>query len=386
MLHHEHQAPLIAHLVHRLDVGGMENGLINLINHLPPQRYRHAIICLRDQTDFATRLRRSDVEVICLNKREGKDWRHYLSLYSTLRRLRPALIHTRNLSTIEAQLLAACAGVRVRVHSEHGRDSRDLYGTNPRYRLIRRLLRPLIGHYVTVSRELESWLVHSIGAAPAQVSHIRNGVDTTLFHPRLAGPTSIGPAGFIRRHCYVFGSIGRMVANKDHETLVRAFISLIAEHGMPRQHLRLMMIGDGPCRPNCMALLQQAGMADLAWLPGRRDDAPVLLRAMDVFVLPSLSEGMSNTVLEAMSTGLPVIACNVGANGELLGQGWNGTLVAPQKPAALAHAMAQYFQWPALANLHGRRGRRRALEQYSMGSMANAYLALYDRLSANPQG
>lgn len=386
MLRSDQQAPLIAHLVHRLDVGGMENGLINLINHLPAQRYRHAIICLRDQTDFAARLRRSDVEIICLNKREGKDWRHYFQLYSTLRRLQPALIHTRNLSTIEAQLLAACAGVRVRVHSEHGRDSRDLYGKNPRYRLIRRLLRPLIGHYITVSRELESWLVHSIGAAPARVSHICNGVDTTLYHPRLAGPTALGPAGFMNRHCFVFGSIGRMVDNKDHGTLVRAFISLIAEHGMLRERLRLMIIGEGPCRSACVELLQQAGMADLAWLPGQRDDIPVLLRAMDAFVLPSLSEGMSNTILEAMSTGLPVIATSVGANAELLDQGWNGTLVTPHKPAALARAMAQYFHFPALATLHGRRGRRRALEHYSMGSMANAYLALYDRLSAGPQG
>lgn len=379
----DHQLPLIAHLVHQLEMGGMENGLINLLNHPSSQRYRHAIICLRKQTDFAHRLQRHDVEIVSIDKREGKDWRHYLELYRTLRRLRPTLIHTRNLSTIEAQLLAALAGIRYRVHSEHGRDSRDLYGRNPRYRLIRRVLRPLIGQYITVSRELESWLVHTIGATPERVTRIRNGVDTTLFHPRLAGPAAVGPDGFLRRDTFVFGSIGRMVANKDHAALVQAFISLIATHGMPRQRLRLMIIGDGPCRASCMHMLQQAGMAELAWLPGRRDDIPTLLRAMDVFILPSLSEGMSNTILEAMSSGLPVIASNVGANAELLSDGWSGTLVTAHRPAALARAMAQYFQLPALAMLHGRRGRRSAVELYSLAGMAHAYFSLYDRVSGS---
>lgn len=377
--------PLIAHLIHRLDVGGLENGLINLINHLPPQRYRHAIICLRDQTDFALRLRRPDVEIISLGKREGKDWRHYLQLYATLRRLRPTLIHTRNLSGIEAQLLAALAGVRARVHGEHGRDASDLDGSNRRYRWLRRMLRPLIGHYIAVSHELESWLIDSIGAPPARVSQIRNGVDSTLFHPRLAAPLALGPSGFIAPDSFVFGSVGRMVDAKGYVALVQAFISLIAQHQLPRQRLRLLLVGDGPCRAHCQHLLQQAGMAELAWLPGQRDDIAALLRAMDVFVLPSLAEGMSNTILEAMSSGLPVIATTVGANPELLGDGWSGTLVPPRTSAALARAMAQYFHLPALGALHGKRGRRRVLEHYSLSSMADAYLAVYDALAQQHQ-
>jgi len=115
-------APLIVHVIDQLEMGGLENGLLNLLNHMPPGRYRHAIVCLKNASAFADRLSAPGVEVICLHKREGKDPDHYLRLYRTLRRLQPSLVHTRNLACIEVQLLAAAAGVRLRVHGEHGRD------------------------------------------------------------------------------------------------------------------------------------------------------------------------------------------------------------------------------------------------------------------------
>ncbi|MYM89541.1 TIGR03088 family PEP-CTERM/XrtA system glycosyltransferase [Rugamonas sp. FT82W] len=377
--------PLIVHLIHRLDVGGLENGLINLINHLPPDRYRHAIVCLRDYSDYHLRIQRPGVEIISINKREGKDWGHYLRLFQTLKRLRPLMIHTRNLSGIEGQLLAAVAGVRLRVHGEHGRDMNDLHGLSRKYRLLRKVLRPLIGHFIAVSKDLETWLIGTIGARPQRVTHICNGVDSLQFHPRLGPPAAIGPAGFLCEHAFVIGSVGRMAEVKDHLTLVQAFILLIAEHALPRDRLRLLIAGDGPCRQACLDLLRQAGMDELAWLPGNRDDIPQLMRAMDVFVQPSLAEGMSNTILEAMATGLPVVATAVGGNPDLVHSGWTGTLVPPGSPAMLADALNDYYRLPALAVSHGQRGRRRVLAEYSLNAMADAYLAVYDALAAPPQ-
>jgi len=378
-------APLIVHLIHRLDVGGLENGLINLINHLPPGRYRHAIVCLRDYTDYHLRIERPGVEIISINKRDGKDWGHYLRLFQTLKRLRPLLIHTRNLSGIEGQLLAACAGVRLRVHGEHGRDIDDLHGLSLKYRCLRKLLRPLIGHFIAVSKDLEAWLIGTIGARPQRVTHIGNGVDSLQFHPRLGPPAAIGPAGFLCEDAYVIGSVGRMAEVKDHLSLVQAFVLLIAEHALPRDRLRLLIAGDGPCRQACLDLLRQAGMEELAWLPGTRDDIPQLMRAMDVFVLPSLAEGTSNTILEAMASALPVVATAVGGNPDLVHSGWSGTLVPPRSPAMLADAINDYYRLPALAASHGQRGRRRVLAEYSLIAMADAYLAVYDALAAPPQ-
>ena len=378
------QAPLIVHLVHRLDVGGLENGLVNLINHLPVDRYRHAIICLKDHSQFRQRIARPGVEVIDLNKQEGRDWAHYLRLFRALKHLQPALVHTRNLSSIEGQLLAAAAGVRLRVHGEHGRDLHDLDGSNRRYRLLRRLLKPLVGQFIAVSKDLENWLVQAIGARPQRVTYIVNGVDSVQFHPRLGPRAAIGPPGFITDHCFVIGAVGRMAEVKDYPTLVRAFQLLAAEDAVAHQQMRLVIAGDGPARQLCLDLLHDAGLSRHAWLPGARDDIAALMRAFDVFVLPSLAEGASNTILEAMATGLPVVATAVGGSPELVYGGWTGTLAPPGRPDLLARAIAPYYRIPGLAAHHGACARRRVLEHYSMAAMAAAYLAVYDRLTQAP--
>ncbi len=373
-------APLIVHVIHQLDVGGLENGLLNLINHLPPQRYRHAIVCLKNATAFRQRLIIPGVDIISLDKREGKDWRHYLHLYRVLKQLQPAIVHTRNLGCLEVQLLACMAGVRLRVHGEHGRDMSDLHGTRRKYRLLRKCMLPLVQHIIAVSADLRQWLVDAIGAAPTQVSHIGNGVDSMQFHPRLGPPAVVGPPGFLCDDAFVIGSVGRMVAVKDHASLVQAFLLLLAQP-RARARLRLILVGDGPCRQACLSLLQQAGVAHLAWLPGTRDDVAQLLRAMDLFVLPSLAEGSSNTILEAMATGLPIVATQVGGNAELVQSGWSGTLVPPGSPEMLADAMLHYYRMPELAYCHGARGRRQVLAEHSLPAMAGAYLAVYDRLT-----
>lgn len=374
--------PLIVHLIHQLDMGALENGLVNLINYMPRQRYRHVIVCLKDFTEFHSRSKMPGVDIISLNKREGKNWGLYLSLYQTLRRLRPALVHTHNLAGIEGQLLAALAGVRQRVHSEHGRHMADLADSNFKYTLLCRLLRPLVGHFIAVSADLQQWLVEHIGADPARVTHICNGVDSMQFHPRLGPAAAVGPPGFLCDGAFVVGSVGRMAEVKDFKSLVQAFLLLLAQEREPHSRLRLLLVGDGPCRAACQKLVSDAGAANLAWLPGTRDDVAQMMRAMDLFVLPSLAEGSSSVILEAMASALPVVATNVGGTAALIRTDWNGTLVPPSAPALLAEAIANYYHVPGLARRHGARGRRIVLAEHSLEAMANAYLALYDAMTA----
>ncbi|MGC2049586.1 MAG: glycosyltransferase, partial [Gallionella sp.] len=189
--------PLIGHVVQHFGMGGMENGVVNLLNHMPADRYRHAVICLDGYTDFRQRLQRGDVQFFALHKRPGKDLGLYGRLFRLLRELRPDLIHTRNLSTLEGQFIAAAAGVRARVHGEHGRDVFDLYGKNRKYNLLRKLARPLVHHYIPVSKDLASWLEHTVGADPRRITQIYNGVDSLYFHPRGEGRKPIGPDGFM---------------------------------------------------------------------------------------------------------------------------------------------------------------------------------------------
>lgn len=125
---------LIAHILYRFAVGGLENGVVNLINRIPQDRYRHVVISLTDTTEVKQRLNRSDVEVYCLSKQPGHDIGLYWRLWKLLRKLKPAITHTRNLAALEIVIIADLTGVKNRVHSEHGWGMSDLPGTNRKYR------------------------------------------------------------------------------------------------------------------------------------------------------------------------------------------------------------------------------------------------------------
>ena len=309
---HGPNTPLVVHLIHRLAVGGLENGIVNLINNMPAERFRHAIICLTDSTDFRLRITRPGVPVICLNKRQGKDLPAYRRLWSLLRRLRPDILHTRTMAAFDGQVYGLLAGVPGRVHGEHGQVSSAMAAGGLKHRLLRYAMRPVIHRYTAVSMDLANYLVSGLGIPRWKVTQIYNGVDARLFHPRCGPREAVGPAGFIKEDSVVIGTVGRKQPVKDQACLVRAFLHLAGSSPALRSRLRLVLVGDGPLLEDLRSMISAAGAAELAWLPGERKDVPELLRALDVFVLPSLAEGTCNTILEAMATGLPVIATEVG--------------------------------------------------------------------------
>ena len=368
--------PLIAHVIHRLDFGGLENGLVNLINLLPAAEFRHAIVSLTTASSFRDRLR-SGIEVIELNRREGQDWDLYPRLYRTFRRLRPAIVHTRNLATLEAQLPAMLAGVRGRIHGEHGRDVHDLDNKARKYRWLRRAFVPLVQRYIPLSQELERYLGAEVGVPARKIRRICNGVDTARFAPAETARAWLDAAPFAASGRIVIGSLGRMAAVKDPLLLADAFIRLVAQLPEGRARLALVMAGDGDLRPKVAARLAEAGLASICWLPGSQDDTPELLRALDIFVLPSLAEGISNTILEAMASGLPVIATAVGGNSELVQDGRTGSLVPRADPEALAAALLRYVVDPELRRAHGLAGRARAVAEFSLENMVANYAKVY---------
>ena len=374
------EPPLIAHIIHHLDVGGLENGLVNLINHIPPDRYRHAIICLKNYSDFRKRITKKNVKIIALNKQEGLDLKLYVNLYKTLKDLKPDIVHTRNLATIEGQIIATVARIRTRVHGEHGRDIFDLHGKSLKYNLLRKTICPVIDHFIAVSKDLENWLINTIGVKPSNIDQIYNGVDSYNFYPRSEKPkNNFGPEGFFTEDSFVIGSVGRMAAVKDYPSLIAAFLILLKKESVHQNRLRLLIVGEGDSRKKCIEMLREAGAETKAWLPGERSDIPKLLRTMDLFVLPSLGEGISNTILEAMSTGLPIIATSVGGNTELVKEECTGKLVPPGAPEQMADAISSYYRDPNLLYSHSRSARKLIESRFSMEAMTNSYLKVYDK-------
>lgn len=369
--------PLIAHVVHRFDVGGMENGLVNLINRLPAERFRHAVVSLTDTTSFSSRLERDDVELVSLSKRPGHDVGLYARLFRVFRRLRPTVVHTRNLATLEAVVPAALARVPFRIHGEHGRDVYDLDGTRRKYRWLRRLLSPFVHRFVALSGDLESYLVDRVGVARRKVSRICNGVDVERFHPAAGGRGALPPEASVdARGLVVIGSVTRMQEVKDPLTLARAFVRLVKQGYAPK--VRLVFVGDGPLLSRVEETLREGDAIRYAWLAGSREGVPELFRAFDVFALSSKVEGISNTVLEAMATGLPVVATRVGGNDELVDEGETGALVPASDPEALADALRRYVDDSELRAAHGRAARARAEKVFGLDAMVAQYAALYE--------
>ena len=370
--------PLVAHVVYRFSVGGLENGVVNLINHMP--RWRHAVLALTEVDEsFAGRIRRNDVRCIALRKPPGHGFWEYPALWRHFRALRPDIVHTRNLAALEAQVPAWAARVRGRVHGEHGRDVEDLDGTSQRHMLMRRAYRPFVQRWIALGRELTSYTHERVGVRSESLHTIYNGVDPQRFAP-VPARVPIEGCPFADPRLWLAGTVGRMQAVKAQPLLAQAFVLALQRQPALAERLRLVLIGDGALLAECRAIVGAAGVAHLTWMPGERGDVPDVMRGLDCFVLPSLAEGISNTILEAMASGLPVLATRVGANPELVDDGVTGLVVAPGDAGALADGLLRLAGDSEGAARMGRAGRQAVERRFSLQAMVAAYESVYERV------
>jgi sugar transferase (PEP-CTERM/EpsH1 system associated) len=365
------------HVVHVLDslaVGGMENGVTNLINALSVNM-RHTVVTMSAVGPLVDRLPR-EVECHCIGKRPGIDVGAIVRLASLLRRLKPSVVHSRNWGGVDGIIAARVAGVPAVIHGEHGREAADPEGRDPRRNRLRRIFAPLVSRFVTVSFDLRQWLLTMVRLPAGKLVTIHNGVDIRRFAAgdRRAGRRALRLPG----HAVVVGTVGRLDPVKDHAALLQAFSVLRTD----QRTAELVIVGDGPCRGALEQQVQELGLTGHVHLLGMRHDVPLLLQGFDVFALPSLAEGISNTLLEAMATGLPVVATRVGGNPELVEHGVTGTLVPPSNPLVQGAALHYYVEDAGLRERHGAAARQRVLEHFTIDRMAQAYHDLYQSVDA----
>ncbi|TBR15998.1 MAG: TIGR03088 family PEP-CTERM/XrtA system glycosyltransferase [Rugosibacter sp.] len=369
----------VVHLVYRFATGGLENVIVQLINGLPHQSFRHTVIALTEADPaFAARITRPDVEVISLNKRPGQPFWLYPKVYRLLRRLKPDALHSCNLAAMEFAPMAALARVPLRVHAEHGWDVGELGGQNPRYRLLRRLYKPFVHEFIAVAGPQRDYLQNSIGVPPAHLHFIPNGVDTERFRPRRDDDAP--PAGFPfrRGEHWVIGIVGRLAPVKNPLLLIEAFVQLVASRSPGTERMRLAVVGEGPLHDQIVQRIEAAGLGEQVWLAGVRADIPELLRVMDCFVLSSLSEATSCTLQEAMATALPIIATDVGGNAALLEKGRYGSLVPSGDVPALAAEILRHYDM-RFDTVQPLAAREIILQRYALATMIERYRTLFGR-------
>jgi sugar transferase (PEP-CTERM/EpsH1 system associated) len=371
----------VLHLVHRLTFGGAERVLVNVINGTG-EGMRHIVLSFLPPDDFAGEIAGGRATVVCADKREGNDWSIPGKIASLCRREGVDVIHSQGWGTFAEGVAGAwLARPRPRfVYAFRGKTIADLQGVPWRRRLAEKVLARCCNAILTPSRQMSGDFAGSAGISQGGIQVIYNGVDTALYDPR-AGAAERESFGFTADDVVV-GCVARLDPVKNILSLVQA----VAQCRREFDNLRLLLVGDGPQRAEIEREIRQQGLAEIAIVVGRRADVNRCLKAMDIYVQPSLYEGVSNTILEAMSCVLPVIAGDVGGTAEIVAHGETGLLLPETSAASIGGGLREM-----LGNRHnlktmGENARRRVEERFALPVMVARYESLFRRLARDGAG
>jgi sugar transferase (PEP-CTERM/EpsH1 system associated) len=369
----------ILHVVSCLHLGGTEKGVLKIIDGLGNTEFEHQICAVRGVDEGFVRQMKVPAPVSAVGNAEPGFQFPFFRLVRAMNQFRPHIVHTRNFGALEAIPAARFARVPVAIHSEHGYELEILGGLPLRRRFVCGAFYALADQVFTVSRDLRDYHSKQSWLSPKKFSVIYNGVNTDRFSPRpeLCGAlrSEIG----IPRNRFVIGTVSRLVPIKDHKTLLNAAEILVRQG----KDVHVLIVGSGPELSKLQAYAAVSPeIAGRTLFLGASDRVPDLLNAMDVFVLPSISEGMSNTILEAMATGLPVVASRSGGNPELIEEGPVGCLFEPRDVEALAGHLSMIADDPSLCREYGHAARERAVGQFSLTDMVQRYRDLYMDLAS----
>jgi glycosyltransferase involved in cell wall biosynthesis len=365
-------------LITELNVGGAERIVEQLATHLPGDRYEVKVACLYDPHAVGANIEAAGIPLIDFNMRgKGDVW----AAHRLLRFLQENDIQILHAHLFHANLLAATvgrmAGTPVVIATRHSVE----IGGGHRERL-NRLLRPLCDAVVTVSRQVYEVEIKRSGANPAKIVEIPSGVavDTYVQVDR-ARVEQLSQTWHLLPRANLVGTVGRFEQPKGHIHLLEAMMRVHRQH----PGTRALLVGDGPLRPPMEAKARELSLSETVTFTGIRRDVAEILALLDIFVLPSLWEGLPVAVLEAMAAGLPVVATRVGGVPEVVIDGVTGLLVPPRNPDALSEAILRLLQDPDLRHRMGQAGRERVRERFSLEQMIRKTEALYERLLAEKE-
>jgi sugar transferase (PEP-CTERM/EpsH1 system associated) len=363
----------VVHVVRRGKAdGGMENGIVNVTNRLPAAGFRVSICALDSTQTFSSRIHRPDSEYFLLPKQgRGINWSLIPKLAQLLRRRHADLVHSHNWGTFLYAVLAARLARVPIIHGEHGKNLGEVDGDSTLKRMTKLFLGRRVNRVVTVSQALAAeWAGY--GVPRAKIQCIPNGVDTGRFRPRSDAVRCRRNFG-LPETGFLVGSIGRLDELKNYEVLVSALAQLAGKC----PEMRVALLGEGPRKPMLQSQAEELGIRDRVYLLGHRPNPEEFLSALDVFALPSKSEGMSNVVLEAMAAGLPLVCADLPSHHEIFDPGQEGETVGPCTPDTLAEVLASLYRQPERRQALGCAARAKALARFDITRMVAAYQQLY---------
>jgi len=366
------------HLLWALNAAGMENGVINVCNRLPRDQFSASICTMKAGGSAESRVDRGRVELFHVPRYFGNDPTLPLRLALLLRRKRVDILHAHLWGTlIEGLAAAKLAGVRTVIHGEHGKIAdrpRQIFAQRWAWRKVKQVL--------AVSSALADRMSRVVGFPRDAIQVFPNGVDSDRFRPsdtpksELRRQFGLPPGGLL------IGMVARLVGFKDHAGVLRAVANL-RKRGLDAH---LALAGDGPLGDELKRLAHELDIAAYVHFLGQLPRVEPLLGALDVFVSNSShNEGMSNAMLEAMASGVPVVATRVAASPELLDEGRAGLLIPPRDAESSVQALRQLAHAPDMRISLGRAGRQRIVQRYGISTMVKSYSELYMRAAGSSE-
>lgn len=347
----------IAHVAPGLEMGGLEKLLVEFARRADRDRFDLMFVSLAGRGALAEAIEATGWPVLALDQpdglRPGLVWR----LARLFRNQGIDVVHTHDDKPLvygaPAARLACCRSIHTQHHGKLAHIGR-------RQAFLVSVASRCVDRFVCVSQDSARAMIDQ-GVSPHKILTLWNGIDLNRF--AFTGPEVSGPVV----------SVARLAPGKDLATLVKAVALLSTD--LP--NLRVEIAGEGPSRVDLETLTGQLGITDRVRILGTVQDVPALLARASLFVLPSLSEGISLTLLEAMARGLPVLTTRVGGNPEVVAEGETGILVPPGDPSALAQALKNLVSQPEKLRSLGEAGRQRVEAHFDIGRMIARYENLY---------
>lgn len=367
-------------ITHDLGLGGLQRVVADLSTKVDKERFAVTVCALRRGGGVEAELLDRNVRVIKLPRKEkGADYLSFFKLSQVLRKERPDIIHTHNTEPlIDGVLASTLTHVPVRIHTDHAR----LYPDKKRYMIAERICAALINQFVAVSDHTKENLVRFEKISPNKIKVIRNGIELEKYDICIDRGAKRLELGISDTDRYPILGLGvRLSEQKGIRYLLEALVA-VKEH-FPR--ILLLLAGGGELRESLSSLSTHLGLDDNVIFLGPRQDMNEILHVLDIFVLPSLWEGLPLVVLEAMAARKPIIATAVDGTQEAIMDGENGILVKPKDVNGLARAIVQLARKPELARMLADNAYRSFNENFTVTQMVSAYESLYLSIFANRQ-
>jgi glycosyltransferase involved in cell wall biosynthesis len=365
----------ILFLVNGFAIGGAEVKLLELVREIKirfPKTYYPIVCAVGQGGPLQERFEKMNVETYVFSKRHRYDVFLIYKVFQLIQKRRINIVQTTlYYADIIGAYTAKLAGIK-RIVSWDAMTAPYHYGM--KNLLAYRLASKWFTVAVAVSHAIREKIIYERHVPADKTTTIHYGVDNRYFSDT-NNESYRKKLGFHSKNI-VIGTVARLSEQKGHRYLIDATKEVVGRY----PNIRVLFIGDGPLRKELELQVNRLGLDSVIKFLGFRSDVKELLSTLDIFVLPSLFEGLPNVVLEAMACGKPVIATNVSGIPEIIDDHQTGILIPPKDSNAIAQAIYQMLQNPKKMKMMGKMSRNRVEEKFSLKQQVNAFVELYEKM------